>query len=90
MTPAEILARAAQIIEERGWRQGELGDPDIGPRCVLGAVNNVRCGTPRYAKAIGLIQEQIGTNRIAEWNDDPSRTLPQVLAMLRGEDWRKA
>lgn len=44
-TVPEVLARAADIIEERGWRQGWFVDPDTGCVCAVGAMH-VAVGLP--------------------------------------------
>lgn len=33
-----IFLDAIKVLEERGWHQGSLGDPDGGPVCLIGAL----------------------------------------------------
>ncbi len=87
--PAEILSRAADLLEARGWVQGAWLVPSRG-RCTLGAISaSAEEDQAGFDSACVLAEENCGGN-ISLWNDAPERTLPQVLAMLRGKDWRNA
>lgn len=44
MTPEQVLERAADLIEERGWAQGQYEDPD-GCLCTIGAVRVAIAGS---------------------------------------------
>lgn len=94
MTPAQILSRAADILEARGWCQGRMRASYTGACCTYGAILLVTERDPdmmRRFRAVKLAEEYLEEEYgITRWNDDPSRTLPQVLAMLRGQDWRNA
>lgn len=81
-----VYLRAIEVLKKRGWCQGGLADGADGPCCMVGACNVVRCGSPYGGPgAIGIdeIEEAIGTPLYGIWNDDPGRTLGQVIAALR-------
>ncbi len=79
MTAAEILSRAADLLEARGWE---------GVFEFWVALGDAAEGTDGYWPAVDLACERTGTGCIGTWAHE--RTLPQVLAMLRGNDWRNA
>ena len=84
MTPQEHLNAAADYIEEHGWCQTVLRD---GERvCVIGAIRAVHKGRSLEPRdpVYGLLRERIGPDNIVAWNDDPGRTVEDVLAALRG------
>jgi hypothetical protein len=95
MTPTPdvqaVLDEAAEIIEQRGWTQGEMGDPWIGPRCMLGAIYSATPGDEQLrSECTRAIAERISPaggdaeTQISIWNDRHGRTKTQVLARLRG------
>lgn len=84
MTPAEILARAADILEARGEAFSARPYSTLARAFDEAAVN-----TGLYFSAAALIADRVDEHAKV-WITMPGRTLPQVLAMLRGEDWRKA
>lgn len=47
-TPQALLNRAADILDERGWHQGDFADSDDRCVCLIGAINLA------YAEAEGL------------------------------------
>lgn len=84
MSPAEVCAKAAELIREHGWVQGRFGDKRSG-YCLDGALNLAYSGHPRSCNTpIGvrkLVGGIIGRNHV-RWNDDPLRTVEEVLAVL--------
>jgi hypothetical protein len=92
MTPAEILSRAADLLEAR---QGLAAQ-------VFAAIDSAVAESKRgadtastgiSASVIREVWPRIGgpsLGSLGTWLRDPDRTLPQVLAMLRGQDWRSA
>ena len=48
MRPQRLLDRAADILEERGWRKTDWGTAD-GPVCAWGAISEAATGKPEYA-----------------------------------------
>lgn len=96
-TPRSLLLRAADILDERGWTQGDFVAAD-GCVCALGAVHlasNEIAGIPcRATFATGDLYEQaldriyaivggLGSGGIAVWNDEDGRTKDEVQDMLR-------
>ena len=93
--PAATLARAADLIDEHGWHQGD----HVGPRgevCCLTAVK-IAVGDqhgPVYGAATVLLSGRLGRTapdsveaiaKIVAWNDEPGRTQAEVTAALRGD-----
>jgi hypothetical protein len=92
MNRADVLEKAAKVIEQRGWQQDDLGYLDHGPVCALGAIHAV-VGARRMdvhgrkARLIDgareAVERHVGGVAIGTWNDVASRTKRQVLATLR-------
>jgi hypothetical protein len=96
-TPASLLNRAADILDERGWFQGNYMSPD-GCVCALGSLHlaaNELVGAPNRAtfatgpefeaaldRIYGALQSD-SMDSIADWNDSEGRTKDEVQAMLR-------
>lgn len=56
MTVADVLRKAIDVLEERGWHQGDYTvdwDKDDGPVCAAGAIG-VACGVPSFDAACSL------------------------------------
>lgn len=91
LTVAEVLERAADLIEPEGrWVKGELAkyNPDgFVCGCAMGAILDVPSDAIWDALAFieaGLPQTRPGGLRpIAAWNDAPERTQAEVVAKLR-------
>src|SRR4051812_6319473 len=96
LTVAEVLERAADLIEPEGaWTQGVwardasgAGDPDVGQEvcfCAFGAIYK-SCGY-RFGEvglaALTAVGDEVDGFRIQEWNDAPNRTQAEVVAKLR-------
>ncbi len=79
MTPTEILSRAADLLEARKYPKGEI----------LQALEDV-CPRDQWESMLAAAYERIDAAGLHRWARHPERTLPQVLAMLRGQDWRSA
>lgn len=93
MIDKAIFAKAADIIEERGWYQGwfyNIQKGCDGPVCLLGAVN-VACGRePDVSNVADTDAVDKAVRRklkrrvfAANWNDRDGRTKEQVVNMLR-------
>lgn len=87
----DILNRAEEVLQERGWAQGVFSKPTVngkpGAVCLAHAINaaaqelnanEVERWDARYA-VIGVI----GTSSIASWNDNGKRSKPEVFEVLR-------
>lgn len=96
-----VYARAIDVLEERGWYQGGFGvkDPDDpfsflpgGPVDVISALS-VAAGGPVGDFPVELVREvrnvlnQPGS--VGEWQDHPSTTYDDVVAVLRVLDARE-
>lgn len=93
-TVPEVLARAADIIQQRGWHQGWFIDRDTGAVCCVGAIRIAGglTATPIYdrdAAAHDLVlnarSRMFGhlKRSVSVWNDEPGRTQAEVVAALR-------
>ncbi|GAA0729863.1 DUF6197 family protein [Sphingomonas japonica] len=97
LTVAEVLDRAADLIEPQGaWTQYYYALDAYGREtyyakeatcfCALGAIS-VACGAePSEEEGTGpqkLLWKLIGAVPISEWNDAPERTQAEVVAKLR-------
>ncbi|OZF40777.1 hypothetical protein CH296_00535 [Rhodococcus sp. 14-2496-1d] len=96
MTISEILARAADLIEEHGWMQGEYVN-DKGCLCAVGAIRIAADGKveghfPSNAatQAIDLMAGHLDAGSVIEWNDDVDRTQTEVVGALRAAATRAA
>lgn len=81
MSPAEVLERAAEYIEEHGWIQDPCSAQ--GPQCVGNAIAFVN--KPQY-RAQEMFWRYLGLSSIADvwaWNDTPGRTAEEVCRTLR-------
>jgi hypothetical protein len=96
-TPAQLLNRAADILDERGWFQGNYVGA-TGCVCALGARHLAVTeldGNPTRAtfatgaefetaldRIYGALQTD-STDGIADWNDAEGRTKEEVQELLR-------
>lgn len=81
MTPAEVLRKAADLIEERGWWNGTDDMLDGATFCVITAVTRVAGGNAAF-NATTLFERAVGVARADEWNDaQPNGEV--VIAKLR-------
>lgn len=83
MTPAEVCRRAAELIRRDGWARLRYG-ADGRNFCLVGALSWAHCGSvtlPLPRAVVLRVQSLIG-EPLTTWNDDPSRTVEDVLAVL--------
>lgn len=101
VTTADVLERAADLLEEFGWCQqhyalteeGEISLPDQGDAvqfCAAGAAmrSMFDFGLENWTGGHGLVKAAFG-GEASRWNDEPGRTKEEVVARLR-EAARKA
>ena len=92
MTTADVLGRAADLVEE-GWTQDTFAEDEYGNGCdwsseeavvwcVSGAIRAAAGPGGPYKLALAVLRQEIGP-RVAAWNDDPDRTQAEVVATLR-------
>jgi hypothetical protein len=86
MEIADVLERAADLIEPEGaWTQGSYGGGHL-PTCMGGAVNIARgrqaWETPAGDPIAAFLAQCLG-QKVAFWNDAPERTQAEVVAKLR-------
>ena len=91
MTPYDAIAKARKEIE-RGWNQHALED-QYGNVCAKGALQRVcvgwtgwGCANTMYLEAVDLLNDAIPetypVRLVAAYNDDPSTTKADVLALF--------
>jgi len=81
---ADVLDKAADVIVERGWCQGQFRN-SAGQVCALAAVHTAARTTPFTwvaDEALGIIRKRVGMS-VAYWNDAPERTADEVITALR-------
>lgn len=76
-----ILTRAADLIEMRGHAKHILKN-DAGEMCLLGAILEAGRGKD-WPAACRPVQQLLGTDNIAMWNNQPERTKAEAVAALR-------
>jgi len=64
-TPKALLQRAADIITERGWHQGNYTDPKGCGVCALGAIHIA------YAEAKSRPHPFLYVSGLSKWAEDP-------------------
>ena len=86
-----VLDRAAEVIEDRGWRQGEHSwhwDHHNDPVCAAEAIN-IASVELDWRSVAGFAMEEVkkrtGANGVAQWNDRPTTTEREVIRILRNE-----
>lgn len=97
-TPAEILTKAAAVIDERGWYQGASQDPfgtgvcAMGAMCVaVGLEPNAIADNPEFTDVVinvltaadELENRWLDGESVTDWNDDSARTSEDVTTALR-------
>lgn len=77
----DVLLRAAQNIESKGWWQkGRHGTRDPNSVCVILAM------PPGFIEACKIFAKYVGVQTardLPNWNDTPGRTAAEVTAALR-------
>jgi hypothetical protein len=71
VTPAEVLRQAADLIEARGWWNGEDDMDDGGTFCVITASCRVAYGNDAF-NAVQLFERAVGVTHADDWNDAQS------------------
>jgi hypothetical protein len=95
---SEILDKAADLIEERGWNQGWYVN-DCGGMCVRGAMFaavgvaipvSKTAPWPTYEPQLGrdvyaatVVMDEHVRTPVERWNDYPRRTAAEVVEALR-------
>jgi hypothetical protein len=88
VTEADVLHRAADLLEEFGWCQGRMGSKQEGMFCISGAVNEaVRELGYNYTRLPSDPLYVSGTRFFGgngpRWNDEAGRTKEEVVSALR-------
>lgn len=80
---ADVLNRAADLIERDGWVQGRFRGPN-GEHCATDAVVCAcEFSMVVYNDAVDVLLEAIRRQNLPRWNDEPGRTQAEVVAKLR-------
>jgi hypothetical protein len=88
LSTADVLRRAKQEIEERGWTRRKYVDDD-GCVCLYGAINLAVAGDPFYNwstasdDAVRKLHAVIGWTFLDDWNDEQSSVEPVLAAFDR-------
>lgn len=87
-TTADVLRKAAEVIERDGWTRG-VGTDESGAHCTIGALSVAAAetyttwGLAFRAIYNGLRAQGVASPGIVEFNDAPDRTAEEVTALLR-------
>lgn len=94
-TVAEVLERAADLLEEYDWCQGEFAKDSDGCAvvwesdkaqsfCALGVAYRAwsDLGQPHFPLVTSM-QGYLDVRDVTAWNDEPGRTKAEVIAKLR-------
>ena len=93
---ADVLDKAANIIERNGWTQGDYHRPDgrksprDWPVDTTGALNlALGADTPSHdiqpdSPAEAALMKYLGIEYVPAWNDQEGRTVEEVVVVLRG------
>jgi hypothetical protein len=85
-TTKDLLNRAADILEEFDWCQGQTGSRRIEAMCMAGAISEAALDLGANGLTMRTscqsLHALIGTGFVS-WNDEPGRTKAQVVAKLR-------
>lgn len=77
-----ILARAAELVgRPNGWRQHWFWDEGHTCFCINGAIREVAGEGGGWREAV-FLSRMIGGGSLGGWNDNPSRTQSEVVAIL--------
>ena len=86
-TVGDVFADAATVIRERGWCQDVASLPS-GEVCIGLAVSIAAWSTWPFAWSIYWhLRRHMGTRLIGAWNDQPERTITDVLRLLESAAW---
>lgn len=93
-----IYTAAIRALRNKGWTQSAMARTETGRPtdafdknavcfCTLGALHrgllDSQRGDPEYYSIAALVEPlQMDEDAIAKWNDDPSRTVDDVIALL--------
>jgi hypothetical protein len=82
-TAQEVRNAAADLIERYGWVTGRFGNIHIG-FCLMGAILSVQGVTEvEITQAVDSVRSSMELPQgLVEYNDAPSRTKAEVLALL--------
>ena len=82
---ANVYERAAELIETAGWRQSLNG---MGVTHCVGTAMGTIAGqcSPLYLRAVDVFCSALelprGVGAMVDWNDDPTRTVDEVINTL--------
>jgi hypothetical protein len=86
VTEADVLHRAADLLEEFDWCQGVPGSKEMGKFCLRGAIAEATFDlTGEKVSAMcdpKVMKYDVWTGGFS-WNDERGRTKSQVIARLR-------
>lgn len=76
-----MLEAVADVIRRDGWIQGKMHNGN--GHCLLGAIDVAYPDPLQMVACRSLVLERIGDySSITAWNDDPRRTIEEVLSIL--------
>ncbi len=79
----KILLRAAELIEQRGWCQGQ--SRCNGRICLVTAIGiaNLECSENHNERIFDTFRKYLNVPGLASWNDNPKRTKEEVINKLK-------
>jgi hypothetical protein len=84
---ADLLDRAADLLEAEGWIQGSFHVEGVG-RCAVGAIRDVAMNEYRWYQATNLLDLRVKEKfnhpcGLMNWNDEAARSAFEVIDLLR-------
>ena len=87
MNAADVLDKAADVIERDGWCRHEYHDPE-GRHCTVGAIEAAVIQEGHFPISETIDEAEDSLDRwlgqsVAAWNDDIARDVREVITSLR-------
>lgn len=91
---ADVLDKAADLLEHNGWTQGNYENID-GALCSVGAIRKVVTqsaynGSRASARSVMALEDHLNPGaphllwtQLIDWNDTPGRTMFEVIDLFR-------
>jgi hypothetical protein len=90
-TPDQIMDRAADLLDEKGWCRGRHYDERTGAMCMEGALRQTACSptrSPAWVSTLNRVSNFIENHLemfITTWNDQHCQDRNEATELLRTE-----